>query len=53
MGDLDFGLSVAVLAVTAVVWIPVLVNEGADVVALLEAAADVCENVASCDPSDT
>jgi hypothetical protein len=28
-------------------------NDGADVVALLEAAADVCENVASCDPSET
>lgn len=30
-----------------------LKTEDADVVALLEAAADVCEHVASCDPSDT
>lgn len=28
-------------------------NDGEDIVALLEAAADVCENVASCDPSET
>jgi len=29
------------------------IKEGADVVGLLEAAADVCENVESCDPFDT